>query len=740
MRSLYILLCSSVCLLFPSIEAFSQSWIPVSRDSAGEAVSVNVLRDDATSYQIEVTVNGIYDQLITNERGNFHRLSLGLGGSLLESGEPALPLITRLIAIPTGASVSATIEEEHWSDVVIGKIFPSQIPPRESKELSTFRFNNEVYGRPFTPPVIRVGEEQKWRGIRNVGVYVCPFKYFPTDNRLSVLGKFVLRVDFTHASSDVTIDDEGEDSGLFDNTVYATLSPTHKDGFRSSSSSYDYLIIACNNPSVLNSEKLTEFRRWKALKGLKTNVIPLSTIGSNPSQNDIRQYIRGEVSNGVKYVLFIGDNSSIPTADVHGFCFTTSYLRGDYWYGCPTTAGAWEADVAVGRFSTNSDWYFGKMVDKSIRYESTRPLSDSILLVAHKESAGTYWGFQRYCEDIRNYPNYSEPRPFITAYGASETYGGNNATNAHVVNKINSGVPIVSYTGHGLPGFWGGVCGGDPYSGWNVSGESFTIAEAANMGSTSNAVFFSNSCNTANITQSGNMLEAFTRADYGAAAFVGSTSDILGFDEQNSTYGVYSFVWLMNGGEYNLGIITNKAHISNVSSYGGDPFSKDNALTYICGGDPALELWTATPQTFGDVTLTESNGSITITTGYNGSYEVNVVNESGDLLNKYSVASGNTCTFSKPSGNFYVGINKHNFIPHVIYYNTDAEFIQNVTFNFDGYYHHTPLDIGNGITTEVSYGPVVVEDGSKLIIENGTGGVYIDAGFSCKKGGIFEIK
>ena len=131
---------------------------------------------------------------------------------------------------------------------------------------------------------------------------------------------------------------------------------------------------------------------------------------------------------------------------------------------------------------------------------------------------------------------------------------------------------------------------------------------------------------------------------------------------------------------------------------------------------------------------------ITITTGYSGNYEVNVVNESGDLLNQYSVASGNTCTFTKPSGNFYVGINKHNFIPHVIYYNTDAEFIQDVTFNYDGYYHHTPLVIGDGITTEVSDGPVVVKDGSKLIIKNGTGGVYIDAGFECEKGGVLEIE
>ena len=235
------------------------------------------------------------------------------------------------------------------------------------------------------------------------------------------------------------------------------------------------------------------------------------------------------------------------------------------------------------------------------------------------------------------------------------------------------------------------------------------------------------------------MLEAFTRATNGAAAFVGSTTEVYGNSDFNETFSFILFDLLLNDGVYNLGDLTNIAHISNVNGYVGAALAKDNALSYICGGDPALELWTGTPQSFGDVNLTESNGNITITTQYGGIYDINVVDENGNLLFSYT-ATNNTKNFPKPSGNFYLGLNKHNYIPHIIYFNEDAEYIQKVTFNYDAYYHHTPLEIGDGVTADVEDGPVIVEDGYKLIIQNGTGGISIIAGFKCEKGGTFEVK
>ena len=601
--------------------------------------------------------------------------------------------------------------------------------------------NENVYSHPFLPQVLRVSEEQIWRNVRNVGISVCPFKYYPDKNILSILSKFILHVNFDkpadEKSESVVYYETCDDFNLFDNIVY--LLPNR---VQSSNYNNNYLIIV-GNSTIYNSNDLKKFKLWKALRGFNTMVVPLSYILSSPSysQDEVKNFIRDEVGSG-GHVLFIGDDSSIPMAYVYSFYNSSQHIKGDYWYGYGTGNSNWMADIAVGRFSTNSAWEFKKMVDKTIRYESTCPLSDSTLLVAHKEAPTYYWGFQNWCEMISN-ANNIEPMSFVKAYGASIENTGTNATNAYVISKINQGVPIVCYLGYGYPNYWGGLYGengsGDPSYAWNSSGELFYSTEVENMNSNSCAVFFSNSTNTGDISVNGNMLEAFTRATNGAAAFVGSTTEVYGNSDFNETFSFILFDLLLNDGVYNLGDLTNIAHISNVNGYVGAALAKDNALSYICGGDPALELWTGTPQSFGDVNLTESNGNITITTQYGGIYDINVVDENGNLLFSYT-ATNNTKNFPKPSGNFYLGLNKHNYIPHIIYYNEDAEYIQKVTFNYDAYYHHTPLEIGDGVTADVEDGPVIVEDGYKLIIQNGTGGISIIAGFKCEKGGTFEVK
>lgn len=704
---------------------------------------MTVLKNDVSSYQVEVTINGIYDWQIKDKHGNFHRLFLDGGGTLLSHGEPMLPLISQIIAIPPGAEVSASIVEEKWVDIKIGRILPAQLSSRDNYSNNSFQYDERIYYQPYYPPIVSVSREHTWRGIRNVGINVCPLKYYPDENKLSVLSKFILNVSFDR-NTDINVKDivpYAEDFCLFDNTAYSI--PNRQ---RSGINNHNYLII-CNNLSILQSDELKKFKIWKALRGFNTTIVSLDSIltSSTYSQDEVKEYIRNEVGSG-GYVLLVGDNNSIPTASVNSFSPGTRRIRGDYWYGYDSGYGEWEADIAVGRFSTNSAWEFENMVNKTIRYESTSPLSDSTLLVAHKEDPTYYGGFQYWCEMIRK-NNYDEPMSFIKAYGASVENTGTNATNAFVISKINNGVPIVCYIGHGYFNYWGGLFGlngsSNPNYGWNASCESFYSSEVANMDSTACTVLFANSANTANICVSGNMLEAFTRGTYGAVAYVGSTTEGDGFEFFNESYGYALFDNLLKSGVYHLGDIVNLSLIASVNgNYGGNGYyyAKDNAVSYICGGDPTLELWTATPQSFGDVTLTESNGDITITTQYGNNYKLFVVNENGELIGIHTGNSANTTTFAKPSGNFYLGINKHNYIPHIICYNTDAEFIQNVTFNYDAYYHHTPLDIGYGVTPDAPDGPVIVKEGSKLIIENGTGGVYFDVCFECEKGGVLEVK
>ena len=67
---------------------------------------MTVLQSDALGYKVKVTVNGLYDETVQNEKGTFHSLSLGRVERLLTMGSPALPCINQIIAIPPDATMS----------------------------------------------------------------------------------------------------------------------------------------------------------------------------------------------------------------------------------------------------------------------------------------------------------------------------------------------------------------------------------------------------------------------------------------------------------------------------------------------------------------------------------------------------------------------------------------------------------------------------------------------------------
>ena len=63
--------------------------------------------------------------------------------------------------------------------------------------------------------------------------------------------------------------------------------------------------------------------------------------------------------------------------------------------------------------------------------------------------------------------------------------------------------------------------------------------------------------------------------------------------------------------------------------------------------------------------------------------------------------------------------------------------LQNVDVTENRFYDNTPFSAGEDVAP---IGDVIVKKGHKLIVKNGPGGVFIDVGFECEKGAIFEVK
>ena len=708
-------------MLFVVGNVCPQEWISLGNNLEKIPITTEVLEDNENSYKVHIILNGLYDKELINEYGKYHFLSLGGDSYLMNEGNPELPLITYSIAIPPETTPSISIDEKEWNGLSIGKIFPVQKLSCEEVDDSNFYIIEDAYKDSFLPQLFTSSKEMVWRGIKNFAIHVCPFKYYPQYDSLSILSDFVLDVRFLKQNKkkggEMILHKESSSIGLFDNTAFSSERANNP-----TNDSYDYLIMLGND--LLNGQWLDEFRRWKAYKGLKTKVVSLDTIGN--SNTSVKNYITNERNNkGIKYVLLVGNHSMIPSKD-YNYNDNKGHLRtceSDYWFGCIDGDDDVEQDVAIGRFpisSSNPNTTLRNMVIKTINYESWKNLEYEALLVSHYGV-----NFISCCNTISD-SVYSEFLPFI------KYYGNNDTINNQIVNtSINHGSHIINYRGHASDSYWGN-------SNWNYSGESYHISEINNYLPNTNAVFFSIACNTGDIFNDTCMLNTFMRSPKGATSFLGSSmpSD----DFENTRYNIALYKKLLNSMNYCYGDLIMKTSLYNIQNSPTQNLAIDNVFSYICGGDPALELWTGTPLSFGDVTLTEGGSNITITTQYCGSYKVCLARENGDLIGVYSVSSGNTCTFPRPSGNFYIGITKHNFVPKVIKYDVTTDAVQDEEITMDSYYHYTPIAFGDGVSLDISDGPVIVKNGTKLVIKNGTGGVRFVQGFECEKGAILEVK
>ncbi len=724
-------------LLIASVQTYAQTWVSLDGSPSDKAYTVEVLKSDASIHQAKVTIHGFYDRVVKIGSEEYHKIILPEASETQDVGCPQLPVIPQLIAIPEGAGYRVSVEEGQWKDVPTGKVYPAQSDVKESAPEPEFQINEVAYRNVLEKtPLVSIGSEQVWRHIRNMGLYLLPFRYDPIGNKLSALTEFIFTICFDGASSHSKVRKkdiaDAVNWRMFSNRI--EYFPIEDKSIRSASSSddYDYLIIVGNLPEILNSQTLQDFCKWKAFKGYKTKVVSTAVTGITPES--IKNYIAQEFDNGVRYVLFIGDSDMIPLKTVN---ILYEYSHGDYWYGCIDSNYYHQAAISVGRFSTNSLADFQNMVNKTIMYErSFSGNSYKTLLVAHKQNPNNLYYYRNCCEDIR--ATYDPPLQIDTLYGA---YG---ATNFDVITHINNGTHIVNYRGHGESDHWGLNATGSNFQPWNNYNEFFEASEIVNIDTCS--IYFNICCQTGNITEEPCMMETFTRSPKGAIACIAATEDMYRFADNRFNKTLYSL--LVDSGVYNIGDLNVQAQIGTIhaqpEAWDVEPSTAVaraifNALSYLCGGDPTLELWTGEPQMFSEVKLVRIGSSLTISSpAFVAGDKISIVSADGELVQKLTM-SGTSCTFSPPASNFYITVNRHNYYPYIVYCSSD-NYIQNETIESNYNYHASPLSIGYDVTTDKPYGNVMVKSGANLSIQNGSGGVTIKSGFECEKGAMLIVE
>ena len=714
-----------VTLLFHCGVKGNPLWVPIGNINSGKCVTITTIQSNEDKYIAKIEIQGYYDDTKTINNSIYHQVSFDEPGSLCFVGEPALPIISRLIAIPKGENLDVIIKDEKWSeDIFIGQVMPCQRSVLESMGKPAFEKNETIYGRSeYQAERFHIGELQEWRGICNRALNICPVRYMPKEGKMSVLKEFVLEITFDDVAK--TNKMKSEDMHLFLNQI-KTRENDRAEQQRCNTDSYDYLIIASDSPHILGSQALADFRRWKAYKGYRTKVVSTNTIGASCSQ--IKQYIENEYAKGVKYVLFLGNHHWIPL-----YFFTDSIFdiaKSDYWYGCMGGTTDVEADISIGRFPASNLSELKNMVNKTISYEKTaRNYGNEALLVAHN-GVGMY-DFHNNSETIRT-GNYNNPMSFTTAYGRSPNEGG-GVSNDSVVNEINEGKSIINYRGLGEHNCW---------SDWNGYSESFYDTEVNFLNYSTNDVYFCIASFLGYLGIYRTFMESFMSADNGAVGMIAAAGDV--YYTPNTSFNNNLFIKLLNDSIYNIGDLNVTAHIATIASMTGEERRKTilGAFAYLCGGDPSLEIITNVTSNFDDYTLSLNGQDLNVNCNNIIGYKACIVNENDSLLSVVNTTNA-TCSLPLPTENFYLVLNKHNYVPRIIYVNVTDTCIQNKVFdNTDVDYYYIKDDTicaGYDVTTSIPYGNVIVENGSKLSI-NKQNGVRIKNGFKCKTGGELQIR
>ena len=728
-----------IFLFVQTTSGFSQSWLSVDGSMGGDCYSIEVIESTLSGYKARIRIHGLLDDIITVGGSSYHILSLGSESVVGNLGEPQIPAIPMSLAIPPGAEFKAEITSEVWETIPVGDIYPIQEPLLETEVSTSFLKSDSLYScSEYYPVPVSVSEEMNWRSINNRSVICCPFRYYPREGRLSVMKEFCIEVDFSHQSGlqkNQWVQTKNNSAevlqSLFDN---ANIIPEYRDSHTRSVPLYDMLIIVGGNSNLMTSQCLQDFKMWKAFKGFNTKMV--STTETGATSDSIKAYIASEyqLNSNLQYVLFIGDANAIPTyellspaANLRRLKHMNDTINGDYWYGC-LDGNDYLAEVSIGRFPTSSIYELSNMISKTIRYESLyRSIyNKALMVISVNDSAGT--SFRSNIEDVLS-RHYLENLQFTSLDGGdSIIHGGHNATNTQFFSSVNDGYNIVNYRGHGKTPRW--------YK-WNYLYESIYSSDTIEYNQDVLSNYFSIACWTGNIKNDSCMLYNYMRPDYGAVSYIGATT--ASFHDANNPYEKNLFWYLLSMHKYNIGLINNLAHINCITNQTNNvykPFCKDNAFIYICGGDPTLEIWTAIPSSFSNVSITPtSSGTISLSLAEDAI--VSVVSEYGEVVDTLHISG---CRVLPQFGNVnYYAINKHNYLPYVFKVDYASDKVQNVTINMDTYYLESPISVGYNVDNALPLGNVTVKSGKSLHL-NKTSGVTIKNGFTVEEGATLTIE
>jgi len=426
-----------------------------------EGVTISVEGDETGWTAINYAVDEFSRQEIPIGGANYWKVLLGSEANILEKGMPDLPVISRSLIVPDDAKMAVRVVDGEYR--VLSGVFVAPSKGNLYRDVNPadvpFEFG-DVYERDAWYPeeIVELGDPYILRDYRGQVMRVSPFQYNPVRNELRVFSRLSIEA-YPDGISTVNVPERRGPLAAID-SEFKRIYEKHFLNFGPNVAYYtpveeqgNLLVITYDGFQTA----MGEFVSWKNMKGVPTEMVPLSLVGNNES--DIKDYIVDYYnSKGLTHVLLIGDIQQMPTFH---FNFSGeqgasdpnySYILGNDHY----------PDLFVGRFSAQTTSEVITMIRRSIEYERTPQAGAGWyhqgVGIGSNEGPGDDgeddWEHMRNIRtDLMGYTYTAVDELYDGSHGGADASG--NPTATMMSNSVNAGRSVINYCGHGWSGGWG---------------------------------------------------------------------------------------------------------------------------------------------------------------------------------------------------------------------------------------------------------------------------------------------
>ena len=521
MRKL-VLLCLALAI---GSMAFAQTKIQLRSTDRAQCV-----KSDMTSLKASFSFSSFEAKNQDTKGGSFSSLSLPntiIGGN---EGDPQIPVINQLIAVPFGATPKITVTsynstDYQLSDLGINTLIPRQPSLRKDQkpEDVPFVYNEQAYQTRGmrTEPKAFVEVMGTMRGVQLGKMTIEPVSYDPVNNTLRVFNDLEVEVTFDGADAKATEQMLVDTYSPYFDIVYKQL--FNGNAIRTAYEGYPDLYTTPVRMLVVTTTKYTEsepFQTWLAWKRQKGIDVDVQTVTSSTNGATIRSLIQSKYNAyHPTFLVIVGDENDVTN-------YETYNITGNYFnpYVSDNPYASVDNDIYhdlyMSRMAVSNTTELGNLIHKIMTYEkytmSDPSYLDNALLIAGMDSNG--W------DEAAGRPTiqYALNNYFNTDHGFSNVHGYVTSNYNGCYDYLSSGVGFVNYTAHGAIQSW--------------SSPSFTNTNANAL--TNNDKYFlavGNCClaaNWGNVTYTPCLGETLIRAsEKGAFGYIGSVVETYWFED-----------------------------------------------------------------------------------------------------------------------------------------------------------------------------------------------------------------